>query len=269
MIVDDRHNVVFLHNPKCAGTSVRRQLAHLDTTAGAFSAPGEIEGTGKVYKTHLPLDILAKHFRATYEKVKNYQSFVLVRDPQARFKSALAQRFREFLGKEITETADEEVLDEAYRLMEKLKDMPQMYPMEYIHFLPQYRFIENNNKRVVDHIFPIEEMSDFYEAISDACGEELTPGVPQNQTLTFRRPGLRHVARRINGALRTSLPSQFYKPIQKFGHLALTRKPATEKSALDHPDVQSFVEDFYKKDFEIYKEARKAVAKQAALTQLP
>jgi hypothetical protein len=61
MIVSDRHRFVFIHIPKCAGTSVRNVLEGFDETGGRFNTRiADDPKFGRLDYTHLPLSIMAR-----------------------------------------------------------------------------------------------------------------------------------------------------------------------------------------------------------------
>src|ERR1700744_524201 len=98
MIISDPHRFVFVHVPKCAGTSVRRALRAIDTSDGQFWRIGEHPEMGAVHFAHLTLPDLARYFPETLAKIRDYQSMAIIRDPRDRFFSAIFQRLREFRG---------------------------------------------------------------------------------------------------------------------------------------------------------------------------
>src|ERR1700756_1678559 len=96
MIINDPHEVVFVHVPKCGGTSIRLQLAEMDSYKGAFQYKGEHPDLGKIHYAHIPLQFLSAAFPDAFDKVSRYKSFALLRDPFDRFASATFQRLEEF-----------------------------------------------------------------------------------------------------------------------------------------------------------------------------
>jgi hypothetical protein len=89
MIISDRHHFVFAHIPKCAGTSVRDALQHLDDRDGFYTGRVDQHPTlGLLDYVHIPLFNLRDHFRSEFEKAGDYWSFAVVRDPFGRFPSA-------------------------------------------------------------------------------------------------------------------------------------------------------------------------------------
>lgn len=112
MIVSDTRKFVFIHNPKCAGTTVRRALMRHDTTGNFFWMFHEVDGR-RIDKAHLPMTALAALFPEYFERLGRYFTFVVVRNPYSRVISA----FNEIRSKQqpVTEPAEEiRIAREAY-----------------------------------------------------------------------------------------------------------------------------------------------------------
>lgn len=99
MIIDDTHQFVFVHIPKCAGSSVHAQLSLFDARDPASHRGGVHPVLGPIHFAHIPLRFLRDHFPAEFAKLGVYRSFALTRDPRARFVSATVQHLREFRGR--------------------------------------------------------------------------------------------------------------------------------------------------------------------------
>ena len=83
MIISDKEKFVFVHIPKCAGTSVRSRIEHLDDRSGAYS--GRLEQhpeLGLLNYVHLPLQTLSDHFPAEFECIKSYRSLAVLGIPR-------------------------------------------------------------------------------------------------------------------------------------------------------------------------------------------
>jgi len=92
MIISDRARFVFVHNPKAAGTSVRRRLAPLDDAAPPFWKFAFSLRLGRVVdRAHIPLEDLERAYPRAFAKLAAYRSFTFVRDPYARTVSSFAE----------------------------------------------------------------------------------------------------------------------------------------------------------------------------------
>jgi hypothetical protein len=92
MIVSHADRFVFIHNPKCAGTSFRNALQRYYDKSEAlwFRSPNTYFGC-EIDLGHLRLWELFALYPAIFESIPRYNSLVLVRNPYERFISALAQ----------------------------------------------------------------------------------------------------------------------------------------------------------------------------------
>ena len=72
MIICDSRQFVFIHNPKCAGTSVRSALQPYDSTGLLFARHDTWNGY-KVETTHLPLFMMQVAYPTYFEKYSQYQ----------------------------------------------------------------------------------------------------------------------------------------------------------------------------------------------------
>jgi len=92
MIVSDSNRFVFIHNPKAAGTSIRKALgahrgAGLDLWGYAL-----YPSMGRVLDiAHMPLDILIQAHPELFMKIQGYFAFGFVRNPIQRYFSSVHQ----------------------------------------------------------------------------------------------------------------------------------------------------------------------------------
>src|SRR5262249_37708599 len=142
MIISDNHRFVFVHVPKCAGTSVRRALREIDTSGGQFWRIGEHPEMGAVHFAHLTLVDLAQYYPEAFAKIRDYRSMAILRDPRDRFFSAVYQRLREFrlIGQSAITSAMVEA--EAAAVRRYLEAAPERLDLEHVHFNRQCDFIE-------------------------------------------------------------------------------------------------------------------------------
>ncbi|GGY41853.1 sulfotransferase family 2 domain-containing protein [Parvularcula lutaonensis] len=252
MILSDDHRFVFLHIPKCAGTAVRRQLEGFDTTDGRFTGMMDHAVLGRIYGTHVPLSVLRQHFPETFERVRTYRSFAIIRDPKERFRSALAQRLREVRGVEFAHAESELVASEAQAVVQELSKGEEMPPAAFIHFLPQHRWVELDGERITDELFPMHAVDRMFDALSAHIGKRVGEPARANETVEHRFPGLIKAARSTNKALREALPEAPYKAILNVAKPLLTKKNGDEAQPVPGgPEVEAFVERYYARDFEI------------------
>ena len=88
MIISDRRQFVFIHNPKCAGTALRAVLMPFDTTGNFFWLHDTCNGR-KIDKAHMPLFMMRQRFPEYFALLPRYLTFMAVRNPFTRAISAL------------------------------------------------------------------------------------------------------------------------------------------------------------------------------------
>lgn len=256
MIVSEQHGFVFVHIPKCAGSSVRRRLREVAEDQD-FRSIVDHEALGRVHLAHLPLATLKQHFPDAFEKVQRLEAYAVLRDPGERFRSALSQRLKEFQNVELF-TADDALIrrniDEVMAELDKGDDLP---PLEFVHFIPQHRFVIHDGSQVVEHLYPLERVSDMLADIGKGAGLDLAPPPKENETSSFRNESLRGPVRKVNVFLREWLPSGVYENLKGAAKAALTKDTGTLRlPALERPHVTAFIRDFYAEDFRLLEAAR-------------
>ena len=105
MIISDKYRFVFIHNPKCGGTSVRKALQDYDTRNNHFWMFAEVYGV-KVDKAHMPLYLLRVYSPQDYDILKTYFTFMFVRHPIERCISGFNETHkglvRDLVSKKVT-----------------------------------------------------------------------------------------------------------------------------------------------------------------------
>lgn len=87
MLINDHDGWVFIHNPKCAGTTVRQSLMRFETRNDFYWLFDMLDGQ-QIDKAHLPLTLLKRYAPADFELLSDYRVFGFVREPLARIVSA-------------------------------------------------------------------------------------------------------------------------------------------------------------------------------------
>jgi hypothetical protein len=106
MIIIDELNFVYVHIPKCAGTTIKESNPELELT--------RIDNGHGFDSTHLPLSYIKIKVPSVYAKILDYESYAHVRDPVSRFRSAFFQHSREFLNLSSVDCDDETLLGIAH-----------------------------------------------------------------------------------------------------------------------------------------------------------
>lgn len=212
MIISHQDRFVFIHNPKCAGSSFRHQIAHLHDDATTF---WDIH-----FNHHLGLHLDHAHLRVwelrafhgdLLERLRGYRSVVFVRNPIRRLASAIVHHIGAYRPE--LQFADCDRRDQIAivdRIIDELTIERIITDYRYVHFSPQRWFFMHPDDTLAWKVLPLS---------NDA--ESILPG--------FDALGLPRAAPEpINTA-----------PID-YSHL------------LNHPRLLLFGVDFYAGDFEAF-----------------
>jgi hypothetical protein len=157
MIISERSNFIFIHNPKCAGTSVRKVLMEYDTTGEAFWAMDDWNGR-RIFNAHMPLFIFRSRYPDYFKLLATHLTFMFVRHPYERSVSAFNE-----LHPELAPKPDDPGSEAAYTmaLNKFICDIKETslrrHPLKYRHFLRQSDFAYLGTKCHADVIMKIEE----------------------------------------------------------------------------------------------------------------
>jgi len=256
MIIDDVHKVAFVHIPKCGGTSVRLQLAAIDSTCGRFYPVVDHPVLGKIHSSHIPLTFLRDQFLAEFEKIGRYQSFALIREPISRFASATYQRLKGHHRIPTSDITPALALQEAHLVIAWLATRETFCDFDYVHFARQRDFVSVGERQIVGNLFALEDMTAFAAAIGGASGVVIDPERRENSNFASSNPLFRSLRRTLRPVYRRLTSWHFRQSI-------LLRLKSSSESAqplykLFHQDrtIRTFIETYYAGDFELYTDVR-------------
>lgn len=261
MIINDSRRFIFVHIPKCAGTSVRVHLAAFDTTGGAFSTSGGVvPGIGRVDLAHLPLAALREHFPDAFAKVRDYEAFAIIRDPFKRFSSSLFQRLSMYGGGDVRSASSEQLLakvDEAIGQLEGFGP-DAVLPYDFIHFQQQISYLDLDGARLVDHVFDIDDLAAFFTAVDAQLGgvfddPAALAGKRAGAANFYRSHAVRSVAGLLGPGtvmrLAGAVPDRLKRPLRR---MMFETKADRFGESIASDRVSSFIRDFYARDIALY-----------------
>ena len=159
MIVSDSHRFIFIHNPKCAGTSVRRCLSQYDTLGSKFWRKVDHRLPRKDM-AHMEMQYIYDFYPEIWEKMQSYFVFGFCRHPMRRLVSGFNETHKA-LYKEAVEypesLATYRCVFNAY-CQRFLRETIDNFP--FTHTLPQHRMFYQGNKCRADLVLKIEEFSE-------------------------------------------------------------------------------------------------------------
>lgn len=169
MLVSDTKRFVFIHNPKCAGTSVRDMLMAFETTGNKFWGVLQMPDR-QIDRAHVPLDNMRALYPEIYKLLPQYFSFAFVRDPYERVVSA----YDYVEGRYVVNTPSYARQMNAY-LQGNLHALVTDLSPASIHFTPQHRFLFDGAERKVEHVFRYETLERDVRLLHHRLGLPLAP----------------------------------------------------------------------------------------------
>jgi hypothetical protein len=255
MIICPTHNFVFVHIPKCAGTSIRSQIARCDPDQISMARPGPHPELGTIDYGHVPLDQLREHFPERYAAVRDMDAFAVVRDPLVRFGSALRQMLWQYERRPMTLIPANELREKTLRILDRVATEIEAPSAPYIFFIRQDRFVYDQSEQVTRHLIPLELVPEFIGYLSRRTGVPMETGARANQNIDLRVKGpVGKLAFGVNHVLRATLPQDLHARIKDHALLLLSTKRSAAEAAglLDLPEVRDFVAEHYAQDTTLY-----------------
>jgi hypothetical protein len=256
MIISDEHRLAFIHIPKCAGVSVKQPLRTIDSTHGNFSRIGDHPVLGRIHYAHILLRDLADHFPEEWTKLRDYRSFAVVRDPTERFTSAMFQRLREFKGLNQSDITPQRFEAEADEVMRHLENTPERLGLEYVHFNRQTDFLFLDGKRIVETLFPIENMAAITAYIARETGVAVQEE-RKNRSTEIRLGSLKPVARLLRRPYAALVPYAARNKLrQKMVNAGLYTDAKRRPLVRAGSSIEGFIRSYYAEDLKIHAACR-------------
>lgn len=274
MIISDKFGLVFVHIPKCAGTTLRFALAPFDDAADRYYNKGVSEHPvlGPLDYHHIPLEVLAEHFTQDFDLFDSYRSFALVRDPFARFPSSLHERFVQRDGIPLSKRNRAEIAKEVDEVLRVLSEHPKDRPVTdpgLIHFSRQKDYIFLNGRRVVQTVRTVAEMDDVLSDLTGIIGRPIQPEESKNRRVHHVFPAIEKLQRAITRPIEKALPRRLWKPAFKpiqaaFVATGLMRHAGNPLVNLPNAsEIDAFIAEFYAEDIQLFEMVNEARRKRA------
>lgn len=159
MIYSHQLQLVFIHNPKCAGTTIRdritKSLTGQTIELWGLAKTNELKSSayeGIVDKAHLPINMLKKLYPEIFEYFHTSTVVAFTRHPITRLISAFNQAHNNF-SKIQPENYNQELFNNYCVNVVNSK----IYDARFIHARRQIDFISSNGKSFADCLIKIEE----------------------------------------------------------------------------------------------------------------
>lgn len=261
MIICNKYRFIFVHNPKCAGQTVRFILHRFhddhDFCSGVYDHPL----LGAVDHTHVTLETLREYFPGIFEKVEQYKTYAVIRDPYQRFISSVFQRLRQYENVATNAIGESELNGKIIEIIENLQKKNGLCDITYAFFAKQVDFVELNGRRIVKNVYDISNINLLLQSISSLVGEDLGRPTTRNRSLIYRRrlpklvsPVGRLVARSV---IRPIVSEHFYERLRS---MFQSQAQDVFLDTYMSKTVAEFVNIYYRSDYELCKQVKEEAA---------
>jgi len=252
MIVSDAKQIVFVHIPKCAGTAVRRQLERLDDRRGYYSGIKKHDVLGELDFMHLPLCVIKEYFPHEFKNICAYEGLAVLRDPNSRSQSSVAQKARQFLGTEINLLGNDEQKALMDSIIAELSKEDHVLDHRFVHFTRQSAYVNCDDRQIIDNLFAIENLNPLYDKLEALVGVKFNQALTQNQTVAYRHPLLHQISYYGAILLRRTVPHNLYVRVHDAAKRHFIKSEGPPALQIFNSDtVASFVQEYYREDFQL------------------
>jgi len=209
-------NFYFIHNPKSAGTSIRKRLSEYATLSHQY------DGEYQIYSTQL--DRVVEWFHLTASDAKtvlpsndNQFRFGFVRNPYDRFFSAVSEHQYQHGIR----------IDDINEFIGSLDRSALRYDWRFIHLCPQHYFFYDGIRCVADFIGRHERLDIDWEFIQKTIGIQVKPLGHFKTTSRYQNCCEYNMTDLLQHSLR-KLDYLYSKDFDLFGYESMTERSAPD-----------------------------------------
>ncbi|MEL6682529.1 MAG: hypothetical protein AAFQ09_07765 [Pseudomonadota bacterium] len=267
-IIAQKKGFAFIHIPKNGGSTIRDQFAGFDDCGQTFFySENQHPVLGDVAYWHLPLWAIADHHPNEFAMIEGAWAAALTRDPESRFRSALAQRARQHLGKPIDQLSKTERRHEADAVMRHLEDNAKLPNAAFCHFTRQIDFVSLEGAQVVKNVYPIEQIDNLTAEFAQRAGIAAKFGAA-NKTEVTRHGALGQAARTAWRLAKPLMPASVQdKARARLRDVVVGSVTATDNLEIMDERLLGFVRDFYAADYDLHRQSSQSAASPKQMTQ--
>lgn len=169
MIISDTKEFIFIHNPKTAGTSIRRALLRFDGRQDFYWLYHQSAALGReLDKAHMALDDFRIEFPKDYELVSKYFVFMFVRNPYDRMVSSYNETANRKLSLATTPRAIATYLRDLNKfILESCSERSIRYEFALRFFMPQHAMCGFGDQCVANFVGKVEELERSLNAVRE------------------------------------------------------------------------------------------------------
>jgi hypothetical protein len=165
VIISETKAFVFIHVPKCAGTSIRNSLSPHDTRNNYFWMHHYLHGASEsspslpIDKAHMPLAILKNLYPSDFVLLSEYTTFAASRHPLERLISAFFEPRKELLELAASKNCDTiaQIQDFFKHYVTRLTTDANFLDPTFVHATPQSYYHVYKGKIMTDAIIRLED----------------------------------------------------------------------------------------------------------------
>jgi hypothetical protein len=262
MLISDANKFIFIHIPKCAGTSLRKSILKVDPNAIKFNYRDMHTELGRLDYTHIPLKELHDYFPTEWNKILNYSTLACVRDPYHRFPSSLAQKLRMYKGCEIRFLTSKKLAKEVDEVIETLSILPSnnVLPAEMIHFQKQVCYIFHDKQQIIKTVIDVSQVEIYLAQLFNTLDTQIfSPPRTQhkhNATMKYKIDLYRNFDQYVLDPIykhRVGQYTMIKRGINKIKKLIMSPYNAHLDPIFYSETVRNFIKEYYQEDI-IYVE---------------
>lgn len=219
--------------------------------------------------------MLRDYFISDFEKVRDYWSFAVIRDPLARFPSSVSQRFIMYRKQPIRNHNTDQIREEVERIINFLSKQPRddhLLPPEFIHFQKQADYVRVDGDTIIDTLYPIDNLSELFDDIAKRVGSDLSNLQPRvdspdsNRTYVHRFRVTRPILESIRPV--TRLARRIFPGLATRGLEQLIYVPRDRRldSVFSSDYVKDFIRSYYRDDLELWNKVSLSSGKPCTAT---
>lgn len=263
-LLSESKDFAFIHIPKNGGSTVIGQFGGFDDFDGqSFHGVGFHHVLGEIFYGHVPLWVIERYFPREFAHISNTWACVVTREPLARFRSAMAQRSRQFLGRSIQELSSAELKQESEKIMRHLEANDSLPAVEFSHFIRQIDFVEHDGQRIVTNIFPLEELDSLIAELAIKTGVEPLQQA-RNRTEYTRFGYVGELACNAWEFFGPGIPKKMKNLIRdKVRPIIMSSGNSIDHLEIMDDQLLNFVNEYYARDFELHRQSLEAIASKS------
>ncbi len=250
-ILSRSKNFNFIHIPKNGGSTIRHSYLPFDDCGQKFAfSVKEHDELGTIAQGHLPLWVIRKYYPDEFAQIQSGWACAITRDPMERFRSAMAQRMREFRGCKLEDLDKDQMHDELGKIIDHMTNNPDLPQAEFCHFTRQRDFIFLDGVQVVENVYPLDRINDLLGELAQRTGVAATEE-RVNTSDVATSGGFAKFAKAGWKTVKPLLPKGVQNRLRsKLAPLVIA------PSKVEGDGITEFVRDFYADDFEIHAAAQ-------------